>query len=177
MIQDITVEQLRAALTGQVITPGDVEYDKARTVFVGGIDRRPAIIARVANPNDVQRVVSLARETGLELAVRSGGHSSAGHSVCEGGIVLDLSAMRALDIDIEQRTAWVETGMTAGEFTQAAGTHGLAIGFGDTGSVGIGGITLGGGVGYLVRKYGLTIDDAASGRYRNGRRPAASRRR
>jgi len=92
------------------------------------------------------------------LAVRSGGHSGAGHSVCEGGIVLDLSAMRALDINVEHRTAWVETGMTAGEYTLATNAYGLATGFGDTGSVGIGGITLGGGVGYLTRKYGLTID-------------------
>ncbi|MGB8982525.1 MAG: FAD-binding protein, partial [Anaerolineales bacterium] len=85
--------------------------------------------------------------------------SSAGHSVVEGGIVLDLSNMRALHIDSRTRTAWAQTGLTAGEYTSAAGAHGLATGFGDTGSVGIGGITLGGGVGYLVRKYGLTIDD------------------
>ena len=90
--------------------------------------------------------------------MRSGGHSDAGHSVSDGGIVLDLSDMRALQIDPEQRTAWVETGLTAGAVTTAVAAHGLAIGFGDTGSVGVGGITLGGGVGYLVRKYGLTID-------------------
>ena len=154
----ISIPQLRAALTGRVIAPDDAEYDKARTVFYGGIDRRPAVIVRVADATDVARVVSLARETGLELAVRSGGHSAAGHSVSDGGIVLDLSAMRALEIDVEQRTAWAETGLTAGEYTTTAGAHGLATGFGDTGSVGIGGITLGGGVGYLVRKYGLTID-------------------
>jgi FAD/FMN-containing dehydrogenase len=106
----------------------------------------------------VARVVSLARDTGLELAVRSGGHSVAGHSISDGGIVLDLSNMRALDIDVERRTAWAETGLTASDYTTATSAHGLATGFGDTGSVGIGGITLGGGVGYLVRKYGLTID-------------------
>jgi hypothetical protein len=154
----LSIPQLRATLKGQVITPEDAEYDKARTVFYGGIDRRPAVVVRVADAADVARVVSLARETGLELAVRSGGHSTAGHSVCEGGIVLDLSAMRALNIDVEHRTAWAETGLTAGEFTVAAGSHGQAVGFGDTGSVGIGGITLGGGVGYLLRKHGLTID-------------------
>ena len=157
--EEIAIQQLRTALSGRVITPGDAGYDEARTVFYGGIDRRPAAIVRVANASDVSRVVSLARETGLELAVRSGGHSVAGHGVSEGGIVLDLSDMRALHIDPEQRTAWVETGLTTGAFTTAAAAHGLAIGFGDTGSVGIGGITLGGGVGYLVRKYGLTIDD------------------
>jgi hypothetical protein len=105
----------------------------------------------------VSYAVSLASTTGLALAVRSGGHSIYG--VCDGGIVLDLSGMRALQIDPEQRTAWAETGLTAGEYTTAAAAHGLATGFGDTASVGIGGITLGGGVGYLVRKHGLTIDD------------------
>ncbi len=152
------IPQLRAALSGRVIAPGEAGYDEARIVFYGGIDRRPAVIVRVADAADVSRLVSLARETGLELAVRSGGHSVAGHGVSEGGIVLDLSAMRALDIDVERRTAWAQTGLTAGEYTVAAGAHGLATGFGDTGSVGIGGITLGGGVGYLVRRHGLTID-------------------
>jgi FAD/FMN-containing dehydrogenase len=95
----------------------------------------------------------------LELAIRSGGHSSAGHSTTEGGILLDLGAMTALSIDADQRTAWAQTGLTAGQYTTAAGAYGLATGFGDTGSVGIGGITLGGGIGYLVRKHGLTIDD------------------
>jgi FAD/FMN-containing dehydrogenase len=155
----ISIAQFRAAVKGRVITPEDADYDKARTVFTGGIDRRPAVIVRVADADDVAAVVSLARETGMELAVRSGGHSSAGHSVSEGGIVLDLGDMRALEIDPEQHTAWAETGLTAGEYTKAVGAYGLATGFGDTGSVGIGGITLGGGVGYLVRKYGLTIDD------------------
>ncbi len=145
-------------LNGRVIAPGDAEYDAARTVYHGGIDRRPAAIARVANAADVARVVSLARETGLELAVRSGGHSPAGYGVSDGGIVLDLADMKRLDINVEQRTAWAETGLTAAEYTAATAPHGLATGFGDTGSVGIGGLTLGGGVGYLVRKYGLTID-------------------
>ena len=154
-----SIPKLRDDLTGRVIAPDDDGYDEARTVFVGGIDRRPAVIARVANSTDVSRVVSLARETGLELAVRSGGHSSVGHSVSEGGIVLDLSERKALDIDVEGRTAWAEAGLTAVEYSTAAAAHGLATGFGDTGSVGIGGITLGGGVGFLVRKYGLTIDD------------------
>lgn len=155
----MSLPQLQATIQGRVITPDHAEYDKARTVFYNGLDRRPALIVRVANATDVSHVVSLARETGLPLAIRSGGHSAAGHSVVEGGIVLDLSEMKGLEIDDEQRTAWAETGLTAGEYTAAAGRHGLATGFGDTGSVGIGGITLGGGVGFLVRKYGLTIDD------------------
>jgi len=155
----ISIPQLRAALNGRVIEPDDAEYDEARTVFYGGIDRRPAVIVRAADATDVAHVVALARETGSELAVRSGGHSIAGHGVSEGGIVLDLSDMRALDIDADRRTAWAEPGLTAGEYSTAAAAHGLATGFGDSGSVGIGGITVGGGVGFLIRKHGLTIDD------------------
>ena len=154
-----SLPELRHGLRGRVIDPGDARYDDARTVFHGGIDRRPAAIVRAADAADVSRVVSLARETGLELAVRSGGHSAAGHSVSDGGIVLDLRDMRTLAIDLEKRTAWADTGLTTGEYTAAAATCRLATGFGDTGSVGIGGITLGGGIGFLVRKHGLTIDD------------------
>jgi FAD/FMN-containing dehydrogenase len=153
-----SISKLRSSFKCPVIAPGDAEYDQARTVFYGGVDRHPAVIIRVRNAEEVSRVITLAREHDLELAVRSGGHSGAGHSVSEGGIVLDLSLMKDLQIDLEARTAWAETGLTAGEFTTAAAKHGLAVGFGDTGSVGIGGITLGGGVGYLVRKHGLTID-------------------
>jgi FAD/FMN-containing dehydrogenase len=155
----LSIPQLADDFKGRVIAPDDPDYESARTVFHGAIDRRPAAIVRVADATDVARVIALARETGLELAVRSGGHSSAGHGVSEGGLVLDLSEMRSLEIDPQERTAWAETGLTAGEYTAAAGEHGLATGFGDTGSVGIGGITLGGGVGFLVRKHGLTIDD------------------
>ncbi len=158
-VTTLSISELRESLDGRVIAPEDEGYDEARTVFYGGIDRHPAIIVRAAHAGDVSRIVSLANETGLELAVRSGGHSTAGHSVTEGGIVLDLRDMRALDIDVETRTAWAETGLTAGAYTTAAAAHGLATGFGDTGSVGIGGLTLGGGIGFLVRKYGLTIDD------------------
>ncbi|MGA9161829.1 MAG: FAD-binding oxidoreductase [Actinomycetota bacterium] len=154
----ISIPKLRADVSGQVIAPADAGYDEARTPFYGGIDRRPAAIVRVADEMDVARVIALARETDVELAVRSGGHSVPGHSVSEGGIVVDLGDMRAIDIDADAHTAWAQTGLTAGEFTTATAEHGLAVGFGDTGSVGIGGITLGGGVGYLVRKHGLTID-------------------
>jgi FAD/FMN-containing dehydrogenase len=149
---------LRDAVGGRLIGPEDPAYDEARSVFYGGFDRHPAVIVRAADAQDVARVVSVVGEAGVELAVRSGGHSVAGHSVSQGGIVLDLSEMRALEIDPHSRTAWVEPGLTAVEFTTATGAHGLGLGFGDAGSVGIGGITLGGGVGFLVRKYGLTID-------------------
>ena len=155
----VSIPELRAVLNGRVISSEDADYAMVRAVFYGARTRRPALIVRVADATDVSHVVSLARVRGLELAVRSGGHSLAGHSTTDGGIVIDLSDMKGLEIDVARRTAWAETGLTAGEYTAAAGAHGLATGFGDTGSVGIGGITLGGGVGFLVRKYGLTIDD------------------
>jgi FAD/FMN-containing dehydrogenase len=146
-------------VAGRVIGPDDPEYEKARTSFYGGFDNRPEAIVRVANAQDVSLLISFARESATDLVVRSGGHGVAGYAVPNGSIVLDLKDMHALEIDVKTRTAWAETGLTAVEYTTAADAHGLATGFGDTGSVGIGGITLGGGVGYLVRKHGLTIDD------------------
>jgi FAD/FMN-containing dehydrogenase len=156
---DIPISDLRADLNGKVIAPNDPGYDDARGVFVTGFDRRPAAIVRVADASDVSRVVTLARKTGAQLAVRSGGHSLAGHGTSEGGIVLDLSEMNAVEIDTDGRTAWAQTGVTAGDYTKATGEHGLATGLGDTPTVGVGGITLSGGIGFLVRKKGLTIDD------------------
>ena len=154
----ISIPKLRADVSGQVIGPDDAEYDQARAVFYGGFDLHPAAVIRVADEMDVARVIALARETGLELAVRSGGHSVIGQGVSDGGLVIDLADLRSIEVDAEGRTAWAQTGLTAVEFTNATHAHGLGVGFGDTGSVGIGGITLGGGVGYLVRKHGLTID-------------------
>jgi len=156
--QTSLVENLRQQLTGTVITPDDAGYDDARMMFDGGLDPHPAVIAQVADTADVARVVTIARDGGIELAVRSGGHSVVGHSTTDGGLVLDLRAMKRIDIDVAGRTAWAETGLSAVEYTQATAERGLVTGFGDTGSVGIGGITLGGGVGFLVRKHGLTID-------------------
>jgi FAD binding domain/Berberine and berberine like len=151
-------DELAAKVAGRIIGPEDPDYDEARTVVMGGIDRRPALIVRPANAQDVAMTIALARESGLELAVRGGGHSAAGHGVSEGGIVIDLRGMKEIEIDAAQRLAWAGGGVTAGEYSNAAAAHRLATGFGDTGSVGIGGITLGGGIGYLVRKHGLTID-------------------
>ena len=155
----LSIDRLRDGLTGRVILPGDDDYDDARTVVLGGIDRHPAAIVRVANAPDVARVVSFARETGSELAVRCGGHSGAGHSTTDGGIVIDLRDLKEIDLDVGNRRLWAGAGLTAGEVTQVVIPHGLVIGFGDTATVGIGGITTGGGVGYLVRRDGLTIDN------------------
>ena len=153
------IAQLRSSFDGRVTGPGDAGYDQARKVFYGKWDRRPAAVVRPTSAEEVARVVILAAESGSELAVRSGGHSLAGHSVSDGGIVLDLAELTALDIDLEGRTAWAQSGLTAGAYSARVGEHGLATGFGDTGSVGLGGITLGGGVGFLVRKHGLTVDN------------------
>jgi FAD/FMN-containing dehydrogenase len=152
------IPQLRSEITGRVIGPDDADYDAARTVVMGGIDRHPAAIVRVADAADVARAIAAAKDTGLELAVRCGGHSGAAHSTTEGGIVIDVRDLKSLDIDVDGRTAWAGAGLTAGEYSKAAAAHGLATGFGDTASVGLGGLTLGGGIGYLVRKFGMTID-------------------
>jgi FAD/FMN-containing dehydrogenase len=149
---------LSLELAGHVITPRSPDYDEARTVFAA-VDRRPALIARAASPSDVAAAIAHAREHGLPLAVRSGGHSPAGHSVVDDGVVIDLSHMRALEIDPKRRVAWAQAGLTAGAYAAAAGEHGLATPFGDAGSVGIGGIATAGGAGFLVRRHGLTIDD------------------
>jgi hypothetical protein len=127
-----------------------------RTVFPGGIDRRPALIVLPTTNRDVQHTINVVREAGMPLAVRSGGHTI--HCSIDGGVVLDLKEMTALQVDVSAGTAWAETGLTAAAYSSLVGVHGLATGFGDTGSVGIGGITLGGGIGYLTRKHGLTID-------------------
>jgi FAD/FMN-containing dehydrogenase len=155
----IPIDELRAAAGGTVITPEDGEYEQARTVFYRKFDRYPAAIVRPRKATDVARIVSLARASSTELAIRSGGHSLAGHGVSDGGIVLDLGALTAVDVDADTHTARAQTGLTAAEYTSIAGEHGLATGFGDTGIVGIGGLTLGGGVGFLSRLHGLTIDD------------------
>lgn len=150
---------LRTTFTGRVVEPQDPEYDAYRPIQLGGTDPRPAVIVRPLTDADVAAAVTFARDTGLPLAVRSGGHSGAGHGTVDDGLVIDLRDMTALDIDPEGRTAWAEAGLTAGAVTTAAAEHGLAIGFGDTGTVGISGIALGGGVGYLSRVQGLTIDN------------------
>ena len=157
-VTDLVVEALRGRVGGEIVGPSDPEYDDRRTLMYGGLDLRPGAIVRVADADDVRAVIEVARSGGIELAVRSGGHSGVGHSSTDGGIVIDLRGLRDLEIDENGRTAWVGAGLTAGEITNALTPRGLVVGFGDTGSVGVGGITLGGGVGYLARQHGLTID-------------------
>ncbi len=154
----LPVTELRDNFDGQIIVPGEAGYDRARMIFYGGFDRRPAAIVRPVDAAGVAQVIRLAHDNGLELAVRGGGHSAAGYSACDGGIVLDMGGLTAIAVDPAARTAWAQTGLSAGAYTAAVSRYGLVTGFGDTASVGIGGLTLGGGVGYLVRRDGLTID-------------------
>ena len=143
---------------GQVISPGDDRYDRARRVHNAAVDRHPALIIRPVDADDVALAIAHAREQGMPLVVKAGGHSMGGHSTGDGALVLDLSAMRDVEIDAAARTAWAGAGVLAGELTSATHPLGLVTPFGDTGSVGVAGITLGGGIGWLVRKHGMTID-------------------
>jgi FAD/FMN-containing dehydrogenase len=156
------IETLRLRLRGELIQPGDAAYDAARTVFWGNVDARPALIVQAVDEIDVMAAVDYARETGTPLAVRSGGHSFAGFGMVDDGIVVDLSGMKALRIDPVRRTARVQPGLTWGEYADAAQVYGLATTSGDVHSVGVGGLTVGGGIGWMVRKYGLTIDHLRS---------------
>lgn len=154
----IDIDRLQENVNGRVVTPSDEAYDETRKLFYGMVEGFPSAVLRVANTDDVIAALQFARNAGIELAIRSGGHSLAGHSTVDEGLVIDVRDLNGLDIDIESRSVWAGAGVTAAEYTTAAGEHGLGTGFGDAGSVGISGITLGGGVGFLVRKYGLTID-------------------
>ncbi len=149
---------LQARVTGPVLAPGDDGYDAGRALYYAGLDRRPAVVVRPADAADVAATVRFAATEGVPLTVRSGGHGLLGTAVADDAIVLDLSSLDDLTIDPADRTAWAGAGLTAGAYTRRAAEHGLATGFGDSGTVGIGGITLGGGVGLLARRHGLTID-------------------
>ena len=145
-------------LAGRFVTPADSDFKQLNTPTYGGITAVPAGIVRVSNLNDVVRTVNHARDHNIPLAVRSGGHSIAGHSTIDGGLVLDVRGLTGIDIDVLSKTVWAGTGNTAVALVQALAPHKLVVGFGDAGSVGISGITLGGGIGYLTRKYGMTVD-------------------
>jgi FAD/FMN-containing dehydrogenase len=141
-----------------VIAPDADDYDRARRVHNAAVDRHPALIVRPTDADEVALVVAHAQEQGLPLVVRAGGHSMAGHGTADGALVLDLSDMRDVEIDAVGRTAWADAGILAGEYTAASHPLGLVTPFGDTARVGVAGITLGGGVGWLVRKHGMTVD-------------------
>lgn len=155
-------EDFRAAISGQVILPSDGAYDDARAVWNATIDKRPAVIVRCAHTADVVRAVNFAREQKLVLAVRGGGHNIAGSAICDDGMVIDLSRMKAATVDPATRRATIEGGATLGDLDAATQAHGLATPLGINSTTGIAGLTLGGGFGWLSRKHGMTIDNLES---------------
>lgn len=157
-----TLDSLRSKVSGSVITPGDAGYDDARQVYNFMIDRRPAAVVQCASASDVASVVRYAAETGTELAVRGGSHSVPGFGTADDAIVADLSAMSTVSVDPEARTARAGGGTTWGGFNEATAAHGLATTGGVISTTGIGGLTLGGGIGYLSRGYGLSCDNLIS---------------
>ena len=161
-MSDPGIEQLRARVSGGVITPSDDGYDEARRVYNAMIDRRPVVIVRCTTAADVRAAVDFARENGLPLAVRGGGHSVPGFGTVDDGVVADLSGMRAVTVDPAKRTARAEGGATWGDFNEATAAFGLATTGGIISTTGVAGLTLGGGIGYLARGFGLSCDNLVS---------------
>lgn len=158
-METIATSQLLFRLQGQLITPKDSDYDTARKVYNGMIDKRPALIARCATVGDVVTMVNFATKNNLLVSVRGGGHNGAGFGVNDGGLVIDLSLMKRIEVNAEAQTVRVEGGCLLREVDAATHPHGLAVPSGINGTTGIAGLTLGGGLGYLTRKFGLTIDN------------------
>ncbi|KAA3452869.1 FAD-linked oxidase [Mesorhizobium sp. SARCC-RB16n] len=159
VLQASEIARLRQAIRGDLILPGDAGYDRARRVWNGMVDKRPAAVIYCAQAGDVVAAVGFARSQNLLVAVRGGGHNVAGSSVCDGGLVIDVSRMKRIEVDPVRRIARAEAGMNLGEFDAATQAHGLATTMGVNGDTGISGLTLGGGFGKLGRKYGLSCDN------------------
>ena len=173
-----TLEQLRGACRGQIVTPDDADYEAARKVHNGMIDRRPAVIVRAADVADVMATVDYARDSGLDLSVRGGAHSVPGFGTNDGGVVLDLGRMKGIRVDPGNRTVRADGGCTWGDFFHATYPFGLATTGGIISTTGIGGLTLGGGIGHLARAHGLSIDNLLSADVitADGKRVVASER-
>jgi FAD/FMN-containing dehydrogenase len=156
------INQLAADFSGRLLQPGDADYDEARRIHNGLIDKRPALIARCRNAGDVARAILFANEHGLEIAVRGGGHNVAGRAVTDGGLMIDLAEMKRIEVDPEARTARAEGGVNWNEFNAATGEHGLAVTGGAVSTTGIAGLTLGGGLGWLMGVQGFAADNLLS---------------
>ena len=158
-LHDELVQELGGRVSGAVLAPGDAGYDDARAVYNGLIDRRPAVIVRCRATGDIVAAVELARRAGLELSVRGGGHNVAGRAVADGGLMISLADMNGVTVDPERRTATAQGGATWADLNAAAGEHGLAVTGGLISTTGVGGYTLGGGLGWLMAKFGLAADN------------------
>jgi FAD/FMN-containing dehydrogenase len=153
------LERFKSSLRGSLLLPGDEGYDAARTVWNAMINRRPALVVRCAGVADVRKAVNFAREHALLTAVKGGGHNIAGNAVCDGGLLIDLSSMRSVTVDPFAKVAYVEPGATLADFDHECQAYGLATPVGINSTTGIAGLTLGGGFGWLSRKYGMTVDN------------------
>jgi hypothetical protein len=162
VVEESAIQEFKGSLRGELIRPGNESYDEARKVWNGMFDRRPALIARCSGTADVISAVNFARDNRLQVAVRGGGHSIPGHSVCDGGLVIDLSQMRGIRVDPASRTAQAQPGVKWVEFDLETQAFGLATTGGTASDTGISGLTLGGGLGWLSSKYGLTVDNFIS---------------
>ena len=157
-----TIGRLKDHLNGKVVLPDDPSYDETRKVWNAMINKYPSVIIKCRTAEDVPPAIRFARENGLEIAVRGAGHNIAGNAVCDGGLMVDLSGMKNVRVDVPNKRAYVEPGVTLAEFDRATQAHGLATPVGINSTTGISGLTLGGGFGWLTRKYGLTIDNLVS---------------
>jgi FAD/FMN-containing dehydrogenase len=156
------MHSFRAALTGGIVLPGDPNYDEVRTIWNAMIDRKPAVIAQCSGDDDVVEAIRFARANGLEISVRGAGHNIAGSALCDDGLMIDLSTLKQVRVAEKERRAYVEPGATLGDFDAAVQAYGLATPVGINSTTGIAGLTLGGGFGWLTRKYGMTIDNLVS---------------
>jgi len=154
-----TAENLNSRVKGEVVLPSDSNYDEVRKIWNAMIDRRPALIVRCAKPDDVPHAISFARENALEISIRGAGHNIAGNALCDNGLLIDFSTMRNVRVDVAKKRAYVEPGAILADFDEAAQSHGLATPLGINSTTGVAGLTLGGGFGWLTRKYGMTVDN------------------
>ena len=161
-LAETQLETLKAGFSGKVLLPGDAGYDEARTIWNAMIDRRPAVIAQSLGADDVKRAVDFARENDLLLSIKGGGHNIAGNAVCDGGFMIDLSLMNSVEVDAEKKRANVGPGAKLADFDREAQAFGLATPLGINSTTGVAGLTLGGGFGWLSRKYGMTVDNLLS---------------
>src|SRR5246500_5564684 len=156
------IDNLKSKVKGQIFLPSAPSYNEVRQIWNAMIERRPALIVRCAEADDVPPTIAFARENGLEISSRGAGHNIAGNALCDGGLMIDFSTMRGVRVDAEKKRAYVEPGATLADFDEAAQSHGLATPVGINSTTGIAGLTLRGGFGWLTRKYGMTVDNLVS---------------